>query len=87
MGIYKNDDGTYPAYAWPGGYTIIYIMDDGGIICPSCANGQNGSEASESSEWHGWKIVGQDTYDEGDDIPCDHCGKMIESSYGPIETD
>ena len=80
--ITKHEDGTYPTYAWPGGYPIIYVMDDGGVICPDCANGQNGSEASESSDCHGWKIVGYDVHWEGEPIACDYCGKMIESAYG-----
>ena len=45
----RDDSGKLPAYAWPGGYPIIYIAGDGGIFCPACANGENGSDAGTDS--------------------------------------
>jgi hypothetical protein len=85
--ITKNEDGTYPAYAWPGGYPIIYIMGDGAVICPGCANRENGSIAVDESEDDGmsdksWTIVASDVHWEGGPEECAHCGKMIESAYG-----
>src|SRR5437899_2447381 len=35
----RQSDGTLPAYAWPGGYPIVYMAKDNGILCPKCANG------------------------------------------------
>ena len=37
--------GELITYAWPGGYPVIYITEDSGVLCPNCANGKNDSEA------------------------------------------
>lgn len=29
----RLSDGTLPAYAWPGGYPILYMAKDNGILC------------------------------------------------------
>ena len=42
---YREDNGTLPAYAWPGGYPIYYVLADGETLCPACANRENGSIA------------------------------------------
>lgn len=84
--IHRNDDGTFPAYAWPGGYPILYILADGETLCPKCANGENGSEASTEPETaNGWRIIGQGIHWEGAPETCAHCGGEIESAYGPTE--
>lgn len=28
----------WPAYAWPGGYTLVYFCDDGEDLCSACMN-------------------------------------------------
>ena len=87
MALTRDDNGRLPAYAWPGGYQMYYVTDDGGCLCPNCANGENGSEASEDAEPRsGWKLAGQDIHWEGEPIICDHCGSDIESAYGPVES-
>ena len=83
----RDTDGTFPSWAWPGGYPIIYITDDGATLCPACANGKNGSLASENAnEVHGyrcgWQIEGYDVFYEGPPEICAHCGIEIESAYG-----
>jgi hypothetical protein len=86
--ITKNDDGTYPAFAWPGGYPIYYLAADNGCFCPDCANGKNGSLCQfptldpECPDDRQWRIVGQDVHWEGEPIICDNCGAAIESAYG-----
>ena len=83
MTITRDENGKYPAFAWPGGYPIIYVTDDSGVLCPECANGENGSEASEDAEPRsGWRLEGSDVHWEGEPVTCDHCGKEIESAYG-----
>lgn len=83
MEIRKNDKGTFDAYAWPGGYQIIYICADGGILCPDCANGKNGSEASTDKDAPSdWRMEACDIYYEGPILPCSHCNTGIESAYG-----
>lgn len=83
----NKENGEYPAYAWPGGYPIYYMVEDNGILCPGCANGENGSEASEDNEDRQWKLVGMDVHWEGESLLCDHCEKEVESAYGIPEVD
>lgn len=72
-----NDDTTgyaFPSFAWPGGYTIEYVTDDGSVLCADCAR-----EAVICDR----ETLHYDTYDEGPDVECDGgCGHMLESSYG-----
>jgi hypothetical protein len=84
----RGDDGKLEAYAWPGGYPIVYYCEDGGSLCPACANNENGSiaytgdlpaDCIEDKQWH---IVACDVYYEGPIINCDHCNAEIESAYG-----
>ena len=83
----KDESGKFPAYAWSGGYPIIYIASDGDTFCPACANGENGSIARtvngpDDDSRDGWLIVGADIHWEGPPEICCHCGKVIESAYG-----
>lgn len=85
-----DDDGTFPAYAWPGGYPIIYILADGATLCAKCANGENGSDAyvgepKDGIEDKQWKIEAQDIHWEGPAETCAHCNASIESAYGVPE--
>lgn len=89
MTLHRDDNGKLPAYAWPGGYPIIYICDDGGVLCPACANGENGSEAY-TGEYQpelgrDWHIAGSQVHWEGPAEHCAHCNAIIESAYGEGE--
>lgn len=81
MSFPKNPDGKYPAYAWPGGYPLLYICADGGVLCSACANGLNGSLASSEADENQWRIEGSEIYLEGDPEPCTHCGVVIHPAY------
>ena len=89
----RDANGKLPAYAWPGGYQMIYITSDGAVLCPDCANGENGSRArtkdgTDDAPHDGWRIDGYAEFLEGPNEPCAHCGKEIESAYGdPDEED
>ncbi len=86
MTLTRNEDGTLPAYAWPGGYPVYYVTADGGEMCPACANGGNGSEATEDADAEDqWRLVANDVHWEGESLWCDHCGGEIESAYGPVD--
>jgi hypothetical protein len=78
----RQSDGSLPAYAWPGGYTIVYVMGDGAVCCADCASGKNGSEASPHAIDAAWRVVGYQTHDEGPDEHCIHCNTVLASSYG-----
>jgi hypothetical protein len=68
----RDTDGKLPAYAWPGGYTLVYYAEDGSTYCADCAS-QTDAEPP---------IVACDTYDEGPALYCDGCNAVLESSYG-----
>lgn len=78
----RMSDGTLPRVAWPGAYPIVYIMGDGEVLCPDCANGENGSEASEDAEDRDWRIEGAEVHWEGPPLTCVHCNAEIASAYG-----
>lgn len=80
--LYRDDAGKLPAFAWPGGYPILYVTADGEVLCPDCANGANGSEASEDAVEAGWRLAGADIHYEGPPERCCHCNAEIPSAYG-----
>jgi len=81
--IHRDSDGTLPAFAWPGGYPIFYLMADGECLCSKCANKEGATVDHEDKEW---RIAAQDIHWEGDPIQCAHCNRDIESAYGPIDS-
>lgn len=90
--LYRDFDGKLPAYAWPGGYQMFYLMSDGEVMCPDCANGENGSHARtedgpDDAPHDGWKIVAGDIHWEGPPEICCHCNAEIPSSYGDPNED
>lgn len=72
------------AYAWPGGYPLYFICDDGGVLCCSCAKSErrNILESIAAKSHDGWQVIGQDVNWEDSHLECEHCGKHIESAYG-----
>ena len=74
-------------YAWPGGYPVYTILADGDLLCANCTrkNFRRIVEDTKSRWDTGWKAAGVDVYWEGEAIPCGHCGKELESAYGPVE--
>lgn len=78
--IAKDDDGKYSAAAWPGGYPVYHIADDGGSICAKCCNDLT-NPIHEDSPDDGWRIIGSDVNYEDPELYCAHCGERIESAY------
>ena len=92
MDAMREENGKLAAYAWPGGYPILYVTSDGDVLCPECANGGNGSLARTENDPDdcpndGWHIVGCDVHWEGPSEVCCHCGAEIESAYGDPDSD
>jgi hypothetical protein len=75
-----------PAWAWPGGYTIVYYTRDGSELCAECATGIMAEVQSASTfvppPDETDKPIDCDTYDEGPVIFCAECNKEMASSYG-----
>lgn len=81
----RDKSGKLPAIAWPGGYSVLYLADDGGTFCAACANGENDSDASADAEpSSGWRIVGGYVHWEGAPEYCAHCHAELQSEYGDL---
>ena len=79
----RTESGRLPMYAWPGGYPLYYECEDGGILCPGCANRENGSEADTNDDApRDWRIIDAGVHYEGAPLICDHCAGEIESADG-----
>jgi len=68
----RDKDGKLPAYAWPGGYPILYHDDDGEVYCPRCANQTDDIELINFIHW------------EGPFMNCCECMQVLESAYGDL---
>ena len=73
-----------PSYAWPGGYPLVYVMSDGGCLCPDCVNKEidNVDDSTRRRMRDGWQMEGVDVNYEDESLFCDHCGKQIPAAYG-----
>lgn len=77
-------------FAWPGGYEVVFICSDGGILCHNCAR-ENWREICDSMTHNirdGWKIesygaIGADMDYPSEENPliCDHCSKDFAEDY------
>ena len=67
-------------YAWPGGYPLFAITDDGGALCVKCLEAEftNVCHSTLHEIEDGWSVAVIDVNWEFD-ICCDHCGAEIES--------
>ena len=65
-------------FAWPGGYEIYMVTDDGGVLCSPCVVAEWSEVISVSDEGDGWHVVAVD-HDGNLDEPvnCDHCNREI----------
>ena len=76
----RNEDGTLPAYAWPGGYQMFYICQDSGILCPDCAN-ENAALSGDRDDPQ-WNVTAYGINYEDQEFVCDNCNKLIPAAYG-----
>lgn len=73
------------AYAWPGGYPMVYLTSDGATLCPDCVNKEIDRVDAElrHPEHHDqFRVISADVHWEGEPLVCDHCNKEIASAYG-----
>lgn len=76
-------DGNLPAYAWPGGYPLIYLDQENSALCSECAT----KSLKDPDEIPAFKPVACDIYLEGPTLYCDQCNVEIESAYGDPEAE
>ena len=86
----RGEDGALPAYAWPGGYPVLYLTSDGETFCADCANGKNGSmcrtvDGPDDMPGDGWRVDAWFVHYEGPPAFCCHCNAEIPSAYGDPE--
>ena len=68
-------------YAWPGGYPMYGIMEDGDSMCHECARSER-ANIYDAAERDGWRMVAVGVNWEDDHLICCNCGNKIESAYG-----
>jgi hypothetical protein len=85
--LINSKDGTFPAWAWPGGYPLFYLMCDGEALCPCCVNKEIWQvlEATFSDARYGWTLVGVAVNWEDVSLYCSQCGSRITSAYGELD--
>lgn len=75
------EPGGVPAYAWPGGYPIGYLCDDGEYLCGACVNDPT-NPTHVGGEPDGWRLEGYDVLtgssdDYGCELRCAHCSTTL----------
>ena len=74
----EDNGGRLPLFAWPGGYDIIYWVEEDGWLFPLC--GDCAEEQLAGND--GARLVDIETGDHyEDDTPCEHCGKQLAFYY------
>ena len=71
------------AYAWPGGYPIIYVIDEHLQVCPKCANSGEFTTAAEHPDWGQMQVItsAHVNYEDENEL-CSECNEPLESAYG-----
>lgn len=75
-------------FAFPGGYPLVYLCSDGGVLCHSCCIGEAAEimRAIRDGDSSGWRVVACDALYEGDST-CDHCGHRTVGAYEDEDSD
>jgi len=78
----NKETGAYDSWAWPGGYPIGYIANDGEILCADCLN-QDADYFLESidpeHDTGGWFITGVTILEsETNPVHCAGCNKDMQ---------
>ena len=69
-------------FAWPGGYLLYLVMDDGAALCPHCVR-ENAAQIARSTRTKardGWQAAGHEcagNVDMDADETCANCHKHL----------
>ena len=75
----RNSDGTLPAYAWPGGYPVLYLDGHNEVCCAECATKElDTADGCDERD----KPVACFVHYEGPSEFCAVCNAEVESAYG-----
>jgi len=77
----------FPAWAWPEGYPIYYLNEEGDVVCPQCARNEENYIVDLGPEDCAKQIIAFDVYYEGPTLICCECGTGIDSAYGDPEAE
>lgn len=64
-----------PAYAWPGGYAIMYIEDDTFVLCSDCARSY--LKLNKDTRLDADSADGYEGNDSADHLYCEDCNALI----------
>jgi hypothetical protein len=79
----KESGERWPAYAWPGGYAIAYLMADGELLCSNCMDTEPVTFGSGVNSLDPqWEVTGAMAFGADVDYPetdeaCAHCGRVL----------
>lgn len=70
-------------YAWPGGYPLFFITDDGAALSFAAARkeAKRICDAIREHSRGGWRVVACEVNWEDSELFCDHTGERIKSAY------
>jgi len=71
-------------YAWPGGYPLYFIADDGEALSFEAVLDQAKQvmwEIKHKTARSGWRVIACQVNWEDADLYCAHSGRRIESAY------
>lgn len=76
-------------YAWPGGYPLFFITDDGGVLSFKTVREEYDQirESIEEDLNDGWRVVAVDVNWEDPELYDDHTNERIESAYAEDDAD
>ena len=75
------ENGQLVAFAWPGGYPLYYVLQDGGTLCSDCARNAESEGLTNDPDDPQWYIIAYHINWEDQTLYCDHCSDHIESAY------
>lgn len=74
-------------YAWPGGYPLYFVTEDGGVLSFKAA--EDNRELIESAivknDDDQWRVIACETNWEDPELICDHTNERIPSAYAEPE--
>ena len=80
-------------YAWPGGYPMYGVMQDGECLCKGCTD-ENKKLVIENTDCKlsdctdtSWRMTSAEINYEDSDLYCCNCGKKIETAYNEEESE
>jgi hypothetical protein len=76
-------------YAWPGGYPLYFVTQDGGVLSFKAVeeNRPEVDSAIADDNDPQWRVVACETNWEDPELICDHTNERIESAYAEPESE